>query len=93
VTIADRIWLRTDVEPSQEWLDLLVAHHGVDVQPLDFASDPDNSRRSINGWIEEQTQGLITDLLPDGSIQPLTVLVPPTRLTWGTVASEDRQEP
>ena len=33
VTMADRIWPRRDVEPSQDWVDLLVSHHGVTVQP------------------------------------------------------------
>lgn len=74
VVIADRIWPRAGVDPSQEWVDLLAAHHNVDVQPLDFAGEPDASRRTINDWVGEQTHGLIPDLL-DGFIQPTTVLV------------------
>jgi serine protease inhibitor len=56
-------------------VDLLDTYYGVDVQPLDFAGDPGASRGTINDWIEDQTQGLIRDLLPDGFIQPMTVLV------------------
>ena len=75
VTFADRIWPRLDVEPSQEWIDLLAAQHGADVQPLDFAGNPSDSTQVINDWISTQTDGLIPELLPPGFIQPNTVLV------------------
>jgi serpin B len=38
------------------------------VVPLDFIRDPEASRRVINAWVSEQTEGLIDDLLPSGSI-------------------------
>ncbi|HWL45460.1 MAG TPA: serpin family protein [Ilumatobacter sp.] len=75
VAIADRIWPRVGVTPAQEWVDLLATHHGADVIPLDFAGDPQASRRTINDWVGEQTAGLIPELLPDGFIQGNTVLV------------------
>lgn len=75
VTIADRIWPRLDVEPDQEWIDLLAAQHGADVQPLDFAGDPGGSRDAINGWVSDRTEGLIPTLLPEGFLRPQTVLV------------------
>lgn len=44
---------------------------------LKFHSDPDNSRVFINNWVEKQTDSMIKELLPDGSItkQTVTVLV------------------
>lgn len=42
---------------------------------LNFESDPDGSRNTINDWISEQTKEKISDLLPSGSITPLTRLV------------------
>jgi serpin B len=75
VTIADRIWPRAGIEPDQAWIDLLASHHGADVVPLDFASDLDGSRRTINDWVSDRTEGLIPELLPDGFIEPETVLV------------------
>jgi serpin B len=75
VTMADRIWPRLDIEPSQEWVDLLIANHGVSVQPLDYGNDTSGSRDIINSWISDQTQELIPELLPDGFLQPSTVLV------------------
>lgn len=75
LSIADAIFVRLDVEPDQEWVDLLVAQHGVLTESLDFSSDPTGSKEHINLWVEQQTQGLIPDLLPDGFIEEDTLLV------------------
>lgn len=75
VAIADRIWPREGVQPDQDWVDLLASHHGADVVPLDFAGDADGSRAAINDWVSERTEGLIPDLLPEGFLDPTTVLV------------------
>ncbi len=75
VAVADRIWPRAGVEPDQAWIDLLASHHGADVVPLDYPTDVDGSRKTINEWVSERTEGLIPELLPDGFISPQTVLV------------------
>lgn len=75
ITVADRIWPRDDVDPDPAWLDLLAAYHGAGVEPLDLAGDPSGSRERINDWVDEQTEGLIPELLPAGFIRPQTVLL------------------
>jgi len=75
VTLADRIWPRADLSPDQGWVDLLAEQHGVSVQPLDLSGDPAGSRDIINGWVGEQTQELIPELLPQGFVTDQTVLV------------------
>jgi serpin B len=75
VTLADRIWPRLDVTPSQQWVDLLASEHGASTRKLDFAGDREGSRGVINEWVSEQTEGLIPELLPAGFIQSNTVLV------------------
>jgi len=75
VTIADRIWPRIGTEPDRAWLELLAAQHGAGTEPLDLSGEPDASRQRINSWVDEQTQGLIPDLLPPDFIEPDTVLV------------------
>lgn len=73
--MADRIWPRTDVTPGQDWIDLLATYHGVTTEALDLAGDPSGSRETINGWVGDQTEGLIPELLPEGFIDSETVLV------------------
>ena len=75
ITIADRIWPRLDLTPDQGWIDLLAAQHGATTETLDFLGDPDGSREVINSWVGDQTTGLIPELLPEGFIDPLTILV------------------
>jgi serpin B len=75
ITIADRIWPRLDVQPEQEWIDLLAAEHGASTEALDFAGNPAGSREVINQWVDDQTAGLIPELLPPNFITPATVLV------------------
>lgn len=75
LTIADRIWPRSNVTPDQTWVDLLAADHGVTVQPLDFAGDRAGSRDAINDWVAQQTHQLIPELVPEGFIDERTVLV------------------
>lgn len=76
VAIADRIWPRVDLNPDQEWVDLLASHHGATTEALDFSGDPDGSRDVINSWVSDQTEDLIPELLPEGFIKPgRTVLV------------------
>ena len=73
--VADRIWPLVGLEPDPSWLDLLAVYHDADIEALDFPGDPHGSRARINGWVDEQTDGLIPELLPSGFIKPATVLV------------------
>lgn len=75
VTMADRIWPRLGTSPSQRWVDLLAGAHGASTRTLDFVGDAAGSREAINDWTGEQTRGLIPELLPEGFIQPTTLLV------------------
>lgn len=50
------------------FLDLLATEYGAGVRLLDFASQPEPSRAQINDWVETNTNGLIPELLPQGSI-------------------------
>jgi serpin B len=75
VRLADRIWPRAGVTPDQGWVDLLAREHGAAVETLDLAGDPDGSREAINHWVSGQTEALIPELLPEGFIDPMTVLV------------------
>lgn len=74
VTVADRLWPSSTAAPDQVWVDLMATHHGAGVETIDV-SDGQGSRQRINGWVSEQTNELIPELLPEGFINPDTVLV------------------
>ncbi|MFV1998740.1 MAG: serpin family protein [Acidimicrobiia bacterium] len=75
VTIADRVWPGLDAVPDQAWIDLLAAEHGASIETLDFVGASEPSRDAINSWVGDQTDGLIPELLPEGSIGDDTILV------------------
>ncbi len=57
------------------YLELLARSYGADMGVVDFASQPEAARQLINGWVEEQTEERIVDLIPEGVISALTRLV------------------
>jgi serpin B len=73
--IVNTTWGQTGWNFLLSYLDLLSQNYGAGMNLLDFASAPDPSRIVINNWVSDQTREKITDLLPPGSITPMTTLV------------------
>ncbi|MDP3275570.1 MAG: serpin family protein [Deltaproteobacteria bacterium] len=72
---------------------------GAPVVSLDYARDPEAQRRTINGWVSEQTHAKIPELLPPGAVTGQTTLVLTSAVyflgRWATVfePGETRDEP
>ncbi|XP_027702651.1 serpin B6-like [Vombatus ursinus] len=49
--------------------------YSVELGELSFAKAPEESRKHINAWIAEKTEGKIAEMLPTSSVGPLTRLV------------------
>ncbi|XP_068850356.1 serpin B6-like isoform X2 [Capricornis sumatraensis] len=47
----------------------------AEMEELDFVSASEESRKRINTWVAEKTEGKIRDLLPENSLNPMTRLV------------------
>jgi serpin B len=73
--LVNAIWGQRGHTFSEPFLDVLAEDYGAGLRILDFAADPESSRLAINEWASEQTEGKIEDLLPEGAIDPSTVLV------------------
>jgi serpin B len=58
-----------------DYLDTLATNYGAGVNLVDFVGAPEASRRLINAWVAQQTEDKITDLIPNGAIDPGTRLV------------------
>ncbi len=58
-----------------EFVALTRDRYRAPLQGVSFVSDPEAQREHINGWVMEQTNDRIEDLLPTGSIDDLTRLV------------------
>ncbi len=72
---ANRVWGERQAAFLPPYLNLLEHNFGAALERLDFRQKPEPSRIAINDWVKQKTQGKITDLLPPGSIKPITRLV------------------
>lgn len=73
--IANRLWGASGYPFRPEFLALTREHFGAELSAVPFASDPESARKTINAWIESQTNDKIRDLLPADAVDQLTRLV------------------
>ena len=72
---AQRIYVDGKLSVKPDFSADIQKHFNSDAQQADFAKNSDGERVNINTWVSEQTRGKIDDLLPSGSITPLTAMV------------------
>jgi serpin B len=72
---ANALWAEQTYPFLPEYISTAERYYSADTTTLDFITKPEESRITINTWVEEQTEDKIKDLLPERSIDPLTRLV------------------
>jgi serpin B len=73
--IVDSIWGSFQIKFVPAFLDTLAVNYGAGVRLADFAANPEAARSAINGWVDQETEDRIKDLLPVGSIDSNTAFV------------------
>ncbi len=71
--IANSIWYRHDWSFEEEFLGLCKTYFDAEVSGLDF-SDPDASSAVMNGWVNENTNGKIEEIVDPDAIDWNTVM-------------------
>jgi len=69
------LWGQKDTQIEQPFLDTLSSSFGTGIRLVDFRSDPEASRRSMNTWTRQQSDGSVEELIPRGMITDVTRLV------------------
>ena len=69
------LWMEQGLTPTKSYVDTVQRYYGGQVTNLDFESNLNPSRLIINKKIAQHTNQLIPELLPKGSIKPITVAV------------------
>jgi len=72
---ANALWAQKDYQFLQDYFNTVGKYYGGKVTNLDFKNDAENSRVTINKWVEGQTNDKIKDLIPAGQIDSTTRLV------------------
>jgi serpin B len=73
--VANALWGKTGEKFLPAFLKLTRDHYGAGFQQVDFAGDTEGARRTINAWVEKQTEGKIKDLFGKGVLKRDTRLV------------------
>lgn len=72
LAVANSIWPQAGYNFLPKYTELLKKYYGAEITPVDYAKAPEPARKKINNWVEVKTKDKIKDLLPKGSIDPLT---------------------
>jgi serpin B len=75
LNIVNALWGQQGQHFQSAFLDTLAQYYNAGLRTLDFEKATEAARQAINSWVEEQTEGRIEDLLPEGSLEPSTALV------------------
>ena len=61
--IANRMFVDDAFEPKEDYRVTLATYFGAGAEPAPLATNGDASAKQINGWLADQTKGLIKDLV------------------------------
>lgn len=73
--IVNRLWGQKGRSFLPEYLDLVRTSFAAPLETLEFQADPEGSRRTIDDWVDRETEHRIQNLLAPGSIGKDTRLV------------------
>lgn len=73
--VSNDLWLQPDFRPTAEFLNTLSAYYGASTFLAPFDTDPEASRLAINDKVASDTEQLIQELLPEGSIDRAVAFV------------------
>lgn len=75
LNVANSLWAQDGFSILSNFLDILAVDYGAGLNLLDFIDSPEDSQNVINKWVDDETNGRIQNLLPQGSIDSYTRLV------------------
>jgi serpin B len=73
--MANALWAEKEQHFLPGYTSLMKRDYGAGFQPVDFKANPEAARTLINNWVAAQTQQKILNLVPAGSVTPLTRLI------------------
>lgn len=75
LAVTNTLWMRTGLEFRESYQQAVLGWPGGALRSVDFRGDPEGSVAKINDAVEQDTRGLIKDLLASGAVRPETVAV------------------
>ena len=75
LNVANSLWPQVDYTFLPDYLALTQEFYGSEIESVDYKTDTEGARKKINGWVEDQTNDRIKNLIPEGMLNPLTRFV------------------
>ena len=75
LSVANALWGQAGFKFIDDFLALTKANYGAGLSTVDFKRDAESARKTINAWVEKQTQDKIKELIQKGILTPDTRLV------------------
>ncbi|CAL8254836.1 unnamed protein product [Merluccius merluccius] len=72
--LANRLYGENTAHFLPNFLEATQKFYDADLKAVDFIGAPEDCRLEINGWVEQQTENKIKDLLKSGTVSPMTRL-------------------
>ncbi len=95
--IANALWVQDGYDLLNAFVEIVKTRYEAGLGYVDFRTSTEQARQTINGWVEQATQGKIRDLLPPGTLTRLTRLVLTNAIyfsgKWQSPFDEQRTQP
>jgi serine protease inhibitor len=93
LTIANALWGQKGYTFLKEFIDLIKADYGGQLNEVDFISATETARKTINAWVEQKTKDKIKELIKPGVLDAMTRLVLTNAIYFkGNWASQFKEE-
>ncbi len=73
--IANALWMQMNFPVLPAFRDMMTKYFDSSFRFVDFKSQPETARATINAWVKQNTFGKIIDILPPSSIENTTRMV------------------
>jgi serpin B len=73
--VANALWGQKGYGFLKEFLSLIETNYGGCLNEVDFVTAVETARKTINDWVENQTNSKIKNLIPEGVLDSMTRLV------------------
>ena len=74
ISTVNALWVKENFQLLEAYLTVIQEYYGGDATEVDYSNSVE-AAGIINQWVENQTNGLIKDLITAGAISPLTALI------------------
>ncbi|KAK8956239.1 Serpin-ZXB [Platanthera guangdongensis] len=68
-------WVDRSMAVNPSFVAVAASVYGATIEPVDFIHQASLEEKKVNNWIEEKTNGIIKNLIPDGTINHSTRLI------------------